>query len=739
MIDSVAANSDSSNYPNPPDTADHSDGLGEEKGGDIPVEQILKNIDDAFHKLSDSGKEKTTYVDILEQHLPRLFDEAPKYIFPKEALSNLIEYASFLLSIGSYELCVKLCHCVLSSRSESPVSSVDRLKTLFLQAKAYRNSGEYPLALQTLHLALEMIDADESMAYTKGAALLRIGKVYSEYLMMMRVSIHFLTEAESELSKWLDDANGTIRAKANSEYAICLDSIGQYWSRRENYKEAILYFNKAENVNRSLGRQSGIRRNQAHRTVARMKQLDLTDPSSAAAQSSLIREMQGIIRALLNDPKNEKGAGVRYAQLAEMYFVTKNEADARSALAESRRIASRYGDNKTLARAETIELKYLSDPVYGNLREVTSLLKQLNYSHYQISVNDLAISAINDGRLSNYNAIDNVIYYLQDNRAIYLKLSKIAKDTILTISDETTRSEFSHLTSRDRFSLLREIIGDYDWFINKMNEIIDKLISISKKRSDSLNIAVISEAKASLASSVLHDFKHIVATSASGEITGTILDPILEILRSGAEITPDVRQKLIDSISDTNDKLKTSILPRINEATRVPRNFQELINVREVFLNISSQKPEEYQSIREAVTVDCDESIQILYNYDMFATLFKELLRNAIDYQRKNDLAVQGYVLKAEINEIGIITLSVLTDFQEEKDAENARNAIHSHLSGSDRDYGYGLKILNVFVLNKTRSSYFPTVAGKGRQAGISFKVPIFDSRNTAEERKQPL
>ena len=738
MIDLGSAYSDFAKPLNSIGVAENDNDLESVKSDSILAEQIIERIDAEFLNLSDDGKEKVDYIDVLECYLPLLIDESTNAVFTKESLLKLITYASFLLSIGSYDLCVKLCGCILSSRNTHLISSVDRLKTFFLQAKAYRNSGQYPSSLKTLHLALDSIEADKKLMFMKGAALLRIGKVYSEYLMMTGVSIYFLQEAELELSGWLDHTDSMIREKVSTEYAICLDSIGQYWSRRKEYDEAISYFDRAEEINRSLKRHSGILRNKAHKTVTLMNQIYSVDPFNATAQTILLREMLGIVRALLNDSKNEKGAGVRYAQLAEMYFKAGREQDARFALSESRRIAHQYRDNKTLARAETIELKYFSGYDMGaNLRETSALLKQLNYYYYQINVNDLAISAVEDGRLPGFE----VIGFLQDNRAIYSKLSEIAKNTIITISDQKTQSEFSHLSIHDRFSLLREIIGDYDWFINKMNEIIDKLLTISKKRSDSLNTATISEAKASLASSVLHDFKHIIATSESGEISGTILDPVLDALCSGAEITPPIRKKLINSISDTNEKLKTKILPRINEATRVPRNFQELIDVRNVFLNISEQKPEEYQSINEEITVECNKAIQIEYNIGLFTTLFKELLRNAIDYQIKNQLVVKGFVLKAEEREIGIITLSVLTIFQDEREAENAYDSVRRQLSNSVEDYGYGFKMLYNFMLCKTRGSYSPTAVKEDchtgtSRVGISFKVPISDYRNSALERK---
>lgn len=714
-----------------------SNAIVSDKRNDYLARQIVESIDVELHNLSEGDKRRTDSM----CHLLPLIKESPKTVFTQEVLSRINEYISIHLGFGNYDQCIELCNCIFSALGEHPVLSNALLQNMFLQAKAYRNKGQYPLSLETLCAALDSIEADEKLAYRKGSVLLRIGKVYSEYLMMMRVSIFFLEEAKYELSKWCNHPDRKIHSKARTEYAICLDSIGQYWREQEEYGKAISYFNEAEEVNRSIERQSGILRNKAHRLVSQMRQLDSIESiesiNDVTQREELIREMQTIVRVLCSDSQNVKGAGVRYAQLADMYFEAGKIEDARLALAQSRHIARQHGDNKTLARAETIELKHSSDRNLGdNLREVMVLLKNLNYYHYQIDVNNLAFSAVKERRLRGFEGIG----FLQNNRAIYLELSKIAKNTIKRISNPAFRSEFSHLSVNDRFSLLRGIIDDYGWFINSMNKIIDQLIIISKERSDSLNEAVNSEAKASLASSVIHDVKHVL-TSRSGEIVRTELDPILETLNSNVEITPTTREYLINTISNTNLRLKT-ILPRIEEATRLPRDLHEMIDVRDIFLSISNQKPEEYQSLKETIDVECNRMIQIEYNIELLATLFKELLRNAIDFMVKNDLKVDRFILKAEKFEnveIGFINFSVLTEFQEVADAEKAYENIHEQLSGSEKKYGYGLKLLNNFMLCKTGGNDLPS-SFKGdrekedeRQAGISFKVPIPKHNNTEE------
>lgn len=694
--------------------------------------EILETLEYEIRRLSDGAEEQAELPSITEKQLSTFIQKNPSAILSTEDLRKMFEYSSILLEYGSYEICIKLCEWIISLPSTFCILPEQRLKIVFLQAKAYRNSGQYSLALKTLHSALDYTE-EEKCSYMKGAALLRIGKVYSEYLMMTNVSIHFLEEAESELIKWRDHPDESIRLSVKNDYAICLDSIGQYWRNQNQYEKALEYFSQAEKINRNLERNAGILRNQAHAIVTEMKQIAQIDSSCVEKQQTLISKMQSIVRALLNDSKNEKGAGVRYAQLAEMYLAAGRESDARFALRESRQIAHKHGDVKTLARAATIELQYFPDNELGeNLREVSTLVKKLNYYHWQTDINDLAISAIKEDKLPGFD----VIAFLQENRAVYSKLSEIAKNTIITISDHSIQSEFSHLSTEARFSLLSEIVESFDWFTEKMNRIIDELIKISKERSDSLNAAAISEAKASLASSVLHDFKHIIETPNSGEKAKTILDPVLDGLQSETEITPTTREDLANKVSVANERLK-KILSQINEATRVPRDFHERINVRDVFLIISDQKPEEYMSISEEIRVDCDKAIQIEYNTGLFTILFKELLRNAIDYQCRNSLKIDSFVLKGERSETGFISLSVLTSFQELRDADKAFESISEQLSGNSREYGYGLKLLYNFILCKTGSTSFivPVKDKDTYQAGLSFKIPVSEYHNT--ERKE--
>lgn len=636
-------------------------------------------------------------------------------------VAYMFTYAKIFLNSGAYDECVKCCDVCLREEHIELLPPKEYVEVLFTKSKAHRNTGEYQDALNVLREALRFVDVHDKIAYMRGSVLLRIGKVYSDYLMMIGVSICFLQEARDQLEKWLSDAGDpAIEEYVKKEYAICLDSMGQYWREKNKPEMALEFFSEAEEWNRALGRFSGVYRNEAH-----IMEVYLKMEERAEDLEKMIRKIQYIIRQLLDDRDNQKGVGVRQLLLAKMQVAVGDLESAEFSLLESRRMSKLYQDDKTLIKANLMELQYnicQRAVDRASLMRTLDLAKERRYYDLEISLNERIVEAIETGQMPS----SDILSPLQRNHALYLELSATAQSAIRKVTEHESQSEFSYLSEKNSVNLLENVVGDYEWFVEKMNDIISRLLKITQSRSDELAAAVISEAKASLASSVLHDLKHILIQKDKGGVS-TSLDPVIDKLKQWKDhISIKEYEDLLLKISSVNEILKESIYSRISEATRMPQDFNQSILIYHVLSDLSRQKPEEYQIMHQVcqpIEVDCVEDLVVEYNYNIFATLMKELLRNAIDYQRKTGAAISRYLLEAREN-LGQITFSVLTEFLDGRDAEQAYIQINQQLQAKSGEDGYGTKLLRNFMRVKTGSATGPRARHEGRKAGVYFEVP---------------
>lgn len=637
-------------------------------------------------------------------------------------IAHLFRYAKIFLNVGAYQECIDCCNACIRARCVNYFPPKLFVEISFAESKAYRNMGEYQKALAQLLKTLEYVDKKAETGFLKGSTLLRIGKVYSEYLMMIGVSICFLQEAKEQLAKWQNSEDLLVREYVRKEYAICLDEMGQYWREKEKPDKAISFFQKARKLNQAIGRKSGEFRNQAHIISVEFRKI-LDIPIGQRHLGNQIRTLQCIIRSLMDDQENQKGVGVRLLQLAQLQKISGDLEGAITTLEESKRIALLYQDDKTWIKAKIAELQY---HIYQgevdrlDLMKALDLARERKYFDFEITLNTLAIEAADH----EYMHSADMLPCLRRNRALYLRLSRVAQGAIQEITNHETCNVFSYLSEKTNIDLLKNVVSDYDWFVQKMNDIIDRLLNITEIRSQQLTAAVITEAKTSLATGVLHDLKHILTTEDGAT---TYLDAVVSALDQWKEQIPqEEREQLSHKICMVNENLKQKIYPRILEATRMPHNFNEEINVRNVLSDLSRQKPEEYQDLQVAVHVECAEDLILEYNYSIFWNLIKELLRNAIDYQNKCQVMVIGYFLTAQEN-YGQISFSVFTEFQEENDALDAYQSIDNQLApkkNTSIEDGYGITLLRNFVHTKTAGAAVPKAKHAGRKAGIVFEVP---------------
>lgn len=666
-------------------------------------------------------------------YLQKKMDACP--VVGLDGLTILLRFARIFLNVGDYAKCIDCCNFCLKEQNVFQLPLELQVEVLFTRAKAQRNMGEYQYALEDLRNAIHIVDKNDTIAFLMGAVLLRIGKVYSQFLMMMSVSLCFLNEAKARLELWLDEADPGIRTRANIEYAICLDSIGQYWQGKGDQEKAIFWFLKAEKINKDLDRTPGVFRTRSHIIMTAYPEL-LHKPERSDELEQMTQELQYIVRKLEDDHVNQRGLAVRLLHLSELQARRGRIIDALYSLEKSREMARLYRDDKTQIKQKIVELKYGVFKGVINKKDLLTIIelaKRRKYYGYEINLHEAVIEAIDLGYLSNELKLNS----LSRSRSLYLQLSNIAQEAINRVSriSDQSKDEFSYLSETNGKELLVKVVNDYDLFIQKMNKIIVQLLQITEQRSKDLNKAILAEAKASLASNILHDLKHILV-STEGQ---TYLDTVLEKLKYDyPELSQEKRDQLINYIQMVNQSLKKKIIPQIKDATRVPNDFNREINVLDIFSEVCQWGQEEYTNILSLnekkvdseelaiapVEILCPDDLTIVYNRQSFLNLIKEMYRNALDYQRKNQVGVKKNIMEAK-DQDGEVEIQILTQFMDEECALQAAKAIADQLNEENGlEDGFGIRALRGFVQFKTGGACTATAAKSMDQAGIRFTVP---------------
>jgi anti-sigma regulatory factor (Ser/Thr protein kinase) len=636
-----------------------------------------------------------------------------------QVVNSFVNWSKWFLIYGDYTNCISCCRACIANRKD--IADKNMVTVLFNNSKALRNEGQYARSLKTLCEALSIINNNADLKYLKGSALLRIGKVYLNYLMQSATARYFFIEAEKELALWLEYDNEMIKNEATVQYAICLDALGQM-EKESNPQLSTKYFHKAYEYNFQMNRTSGIFRNYAHILVSEFRECK---PGEKDKIDALILSMKSIIRNLLDDDENIRGAGVRYIQLAEMQKAVNDYRGGLDSINRGSEIARMFSDYKTLIRAvkEKYEVvSYLGDMNDEFVREIKSVLnlaKEKNLLVYQHELNYLIIKAINHYQFTG----ENIIYYLQENRTVYEKLRTISENSITKVLRRNyEKNEFTHLvemTKKEEYELIGKVINDYNLIIKRLNDIIDELLNKYESLTSELFDLGIAQAKASLASGLLHDFKHIMKTASDD----TVLDEALKILEN-EEI--DIENDLniaVSKISLVNDKFK-SIYPQIIEAQKIPVNFKEKVNLRSSCLFAANVIEKEYSFVKK-IKVSCDDELLIIYNNRSMQTLIKELLRNAVIYSSKNNVSVKKFVI--EIKEIiNKVVIKIGTVFEMKSDAANAQKQLAKQMSYTDStiDNGFGLSALRNFMQSMTGGAERPSFFSDKNTVGIIFSFP---------------
>lgn len=396
----------------------------------------------------------------------------------------LNEWIPLCNGTGLYEESIIACKVCLNRQNKIYLTSKDRIELHFMYSKAERNLGNYNVALDLLSEIYSLTKSGDEKYY-RGATLLRIGKVYQNYLMQEEVAGCFLKEAEKVISSQLkeleQESNQNILNYLNQQYSICLDAIGQSIEKQKdnaNLELAKKYYGEATCRNAGSNR---CNRNLAH--IVRINfVLAQREPVGIMEKTNKIRgyinDLKKIIEDIGVNEVTHVGLAVRYLQLSSMFAYLGEKDDAQSCLDLCIKYSIMYSHYKTLVKAYIIKLtQNIHSDVYANiLDEIMEIARKCNFFSYEIQLNGFQMAACNETDAR--KLLDYRLPFLQRNKSIYMQLSVLAKETLyrynLAVSQ---KNEFHDLSDRNKILALNGIINDYSAFIENIDKIFEEMIN----------------------------------------------------------------------------------------------------------------------------------------------------------------------------------------------------------------------------------------------------------------------
>ncbi len=664
----------------------------------------------------------------------------------------LIYWFSVCISVGAYKDCIVCTKACMDPEIWETFDSNLQVKILQYSAKSQRNLGYYTDAFNTYRLALRIAKESDN-ALEAGIVLLKIGKVYSNYLIQKSLSLGFLLEA---LNYFKICSTDDILCKKFT--AICHDAIGQV-KREWMPKEARKHFKKALEINGEIERNTGNIRANAH--------LILLEFNNAPPKKKkmLVEKMQDIIWELLSDDNNIIGAGVRWIELASMYYKMGEYDNACVCIDKGKNIAALYSDNKTLVRAMLLDAKmYRHDRerALAAIGEGKKTASRYSLMVYESQINEMEIEFHNylfDQKLADIKT-EQPVSLLKKNKIIYMELVNRVKESLQRINNaDRSEDEFSFLTSKVTKGLKENVLFDYDDIINKLDQIIKNLIFELQKIEGKEQDLLVSSIMNSLARELLHDLKGLIPINSDV----SRLDTIREILRriAGCLVveykdhskTNDNMEGLakqineqaseLQNIDNSLKKIKKIIAKNIN----LPRDLKENFSMSSVCKNAVNEMNQIFPGFSERIVFEdlCKKDIVLKLNANLMSNIIGNLIRNAIDYLQKKGGDTSGEkiyvslghdvpatVYMEDMPKDGI--LSITTLFKSQAEAENVRRLIDRGLaaeySSDEYSSGYGLetasRIFCQLMSGTVKSDSYEWM--DGFNSGIRIKFPIEES-----------
>lgn len=618
-------------------------------------------------------------------------------------------------AVGAFQECIEQYEILRESCLWQKMNLADQMQIMKESAKSYRNKGDFYRALNLYNECLTMNPETEWCQRVE--LLLKIGKVYRNYLMQIELAKFYVEEAYHILES---NRDRTLTGEKEKRYAvICFDTLGQIYRDELNFAEAKKFFDMSKKL---YGKDGG----RAHVHEILMKYLK----KDCDTDINLLKDIE-ILKKVIDDleqhPGDEIGIGIRSVQLARLIFIA-SHTDKKAAydqLRWGRAVATKYNDIKTIIRSYLEEAQFLKmEKKYLECIEISKTAVQLASNSNQFVLENRTIKDIIELSNQRPDVIDSAakIELIKRRKDIYKKLVRFSRLSIDIV--QQGHSLFSKDKLIDMYGI---VLNDFEKISDELSKIIE-ILNIEIDRINQKYIAYLNtEIKGFTYKSILHKFKNDLPNETQIDQLKRMSESVQPTHLEEKEILMNVSRQL-ESFATVISHIKDSA----NETLKISQHEKKwcLLDtlVKTGIGNFIFYKPAYKEIIKYS---SAGQDIEILVQNTLFESTISEILDNAFDYAEtamdENHMEDQfKFYIDIRISETRFVILEFYARYGnglDEKAAKSIKDGLNGRTAekrGSSQFGFYTIRFLFEDLLGGQ-----VTIPEDRERAGICISLPI--------------
>lgn len=672
----------------------------------------------------DNNSQKLLDLFMVHQYLCRCYlsrDRIDSFMEETDDLEVVMEIVGecfFIYRVvGAFQAAIEQYEILKDSNLWKLFDAAEKMQIMKEAAKSYRNTGDF---YQALNLYFECLKLNSEQDWLQRVELLlKIGKVYRNYLMQIELARFYVEEAYMILKE-----NGTqeLSEKGEKRYAvICFDTLGQIYRDKREYEKAEEYFQKSKEV---YGKKDG--RARIHEILMKY-QKDCT-----AVTPDLKKDIEFLTETIENlekNPMDEIGVGVRSVQLGRIKFkdASIEREEAYKEVYRGREVANRYNDIKTVIRSYMEEAAFLKqEKKYEDYIDVSMIAVKIASDRNQLVLENEIIKEIIELSNKMPDMIDSTtkIELIKRRKDIYVKLVGFSK-----LSINIVREGMSVFFSKDKLiDMYGIVLGDFEQILGELNKIIE-ILNFEVERINQKYIAYLNtEIKGFTYKSILHKFKNDLPDETTinrlqrlcdnvrteHPENRSILTEVNKQLETFANIIMHIKQSANDTLKESEYEKKWCLLDSL-----IRKGIQNFVCYKPLYEKVIQYSPAE-------------QRIGILTQSTLFETTVSEILNNAFDYAEsvKEEAEIEKifrFFITLEVMEKRAVVLECYSRYWDQEAAriaaDSIKNGLERRQSTKKNGSRYGFNSIKLLFEDLMGGEI--QIIQREKEVGIRIRLPI--------------
>ncbi|MDJ0904352.1 MAG: hypothetical protein QNJ55_36780 [Xenococcus sp. MO_188.B8] len=633
-------------------------------------------------------------------------------------------------NVGAYEDCIRFTDKLFKSREWQKVEGTRQGILIYLrQAKALRNIGEFPKALNNYRKAIEIAKNTTDIAYIN-IGLLLIGKLYGNYLGQRSLFSSFVEEAKSGLEKELNNCQESESKKFIKYIAICHDALGQAYDQADP-KKAKYHFLEAINLNEKIQSRNGISRASCH-----LNRLEFNSASAPSEKKYYLKKFAEAIELLSYDSMEKRGLGIRQIQYALLLNQVNKHQESLDFFLRGKEVAKRYSDYKTIAWSSIVESELYNDE--DPIRSIKALKNGLKIAQkYRLLFRESEINLrlAEMSIIHNYRDI-NPTELFERNREISRSFIDEVKKSLKTLNSQPhSQTEFNLFSITTKNNFRDRLLLDFDYTVEQLDsniQALTKALQAKERRQQELLILGIVN---SVARELLHEVKVVIPENTKispfQEVFSS-LNKAIRWLQKGEHTSDKIYfdtnklDKIISLLKDQSERVNafgekmTKLKNLLSTRLKRPRSFEDEVS----FKNVCSRAAKEIgylnsQQFPLELQFKCD--IIVTSNEEMMVTVVQNLIRNAYEAFDSLKITEGSILIQLYYKSTGNLKygnpsragiFAVVNQVTKEKDVirirDNLEKGLKDHNSTKKYGSGVGLELANTVFVDLMKATLQP-------------------------------